>query len=162
MTGSNVHLPLSLSLSPKVQCHLRKMILSKKPKTRSPCEITLPGWPPESSGETDQKAPALATVVNLITQVDSCSVLSPGPSSSKGEVGSLENLKQKCPLITEVSLGLTVSKGESKGGLWLFPVQLRCLSDLLSPQPPSFAHWEPLLSRICFPAGADPRGTVVV
>lgn len=81
------------------------MILSKKPETRSPGEITLTGWPPESPGETDQKAPVLATVITLIIQGDSCSVLRPGPSSSKGEVGSLENLKQECPLVTEVSLG---------------------------------------------------------
>lgn len=157
MTGSNVHLPLSLSFSLQVQCHFRKMILSKKPETRSPGEITLLGRPPESPGETDQKTPALATVITLITQGDSCNVFSPRLSSSKGELGCLENFKQECPLITEVSLGLTVSKGGSEGGLWLSPVQLRRLSDLLSPQPALGAHWQPLLSGTCFSAGAGPQ-----
>lgn len=126
------------------------MIRSKNPEARSPGGIALTGWPPESPGETDQKAPALAAVIALIIQGDSRSVLGPGPSSSKGEVGSPENLKLERPLVSEVSLGLTiwprteaqdVSKGGSEGGLWLSAVRLRLLlSDLLSPQPASGAH----------------------
>ena len=126
------------------------MIRSKKPEAGSPGEIALTGWPPESPGETDQKVPALAAVVALIIQGDSCSVLGPGPSSRKGEVVPPGNLKLERPLVSEVSLELTiwprteaqdVSKGGSEGGLWLSAVRLRLLlSDLLSPQPASGAH----------------------
>lgn len=118
-----------MSVSPYLSpCHFKFNVTSgrwffqRNPKC--PGEIPFTGWPPESPGETDQKSLGACCCQHPHHSGDRCSVLSPGPSSSKGErLGPWRTLT----LVTEVSLGMgiwpggeatKVIKGRPEAGLW--------------------------------------------